>query len=49
MEQKADVRKKMLTLFILDILERCSDKDHTLSQKEIQNILANDEKYKMSV
>ena len=50
MEQKADVRKKMLTLFILDILERFSDEEHRLSQKQIQDILADEnEKYKMSV
>ena len=40
----------MLTLYILDILERFSDEKHRLSQKQIQDILADEnEKYRMSV
>ncbi len=50
MAEKEYAPKKMLTLYILDILERFSDKDHRLSQKQIQDILADEnEKYRMSV
>ena len=50
MAEKEYAPKKMLTLHILDILERFSDEEHRLSQKDIQNILADkNEKYHMSV
>ena len=50
MAEKEYAPKKMLTLHILDILKRFSDEEHRLSQKQIQDILADEnEKYKMSV
>lgn len=50
MAEKEYAPKKMLTLYILDILERFSDEKHRLSQKQIQDILADEnEKYHMSV
>ena len=50
MAEKEYAPKKMLTLHILDILKRFSDENHPLSQKQIQDILADEnEKYRMSV
>lgn len=50
MAEKEYAPKKMLTLHILDILKRFSDDEHRLSQKQIQDILADEnEKYQMSV
>ena len=50
MAEKEYAPKKMLTLHILDILKRFSDEEHRLSQKQIQDILADEnEKYRMSV
>ena len=34
--------KKMLIMYILDILQRYTDEDHRLSQKEIADILENE-------
>ena len=50
MAEKEYAPKKRLTLYILDILKRFSDENHPLSQKQIQDILADEnEKYQMSV
>lgn len=39
--------KKLVTLYILDILQKYTDEEHRLSQKEIQNILKRE--YEMTV
>lgn len=39
--------KKLIIMNILDILKRCTDENHRLSQKEIQNIL--EREYDMTV
>ena len=39
--------KKLVILYILDILQKYTDEEHRLSQKEIQNILKRE--YEMTV
>lgn len=46
-EIESPYRKKLITLFILKILRKHSDRDHTLSQSEIQKFMKSD--YQMEI